>query len=214
MQSMYDMANALTRMWVLHGQSLPRAGDYKWSAHHLDHDCWVRCDGRSLSRVGCPALYDVLGTSFGAVDADSFTLPDLRGRVMGAVGSNAPLSTRVLGDSVGEELHQLTASEMPVHTHSGTTDASGTHTHSHNANGGAAGLMIANGQGTVTGYDSSAFEPNVETLPTALTINSAGSHTHPFTTGTAGSGNSHNNMQPTVFAGNAFIYSAVMRPLS
>lgn len=38
------------------------------------------CDGRSLNRSDYPALFAVIGTSFGSVSETTFNIPDLRGR--------------------------------------------------------------------------------------------------------------------------------------
>ena len=48
---------------------------------------WLTCDGASLLRSAYPALFAVLGTTYGAADGTHFTLPDYRGRV--PVGLNA-----------------------------------------------------------------------------------------------------------------------------
>lgn len=48
---------------------------------------WLTCDGASLLRSAYPALFAVLGTTYGAADGMHFSLPDYRGRV--PVGLNA-----------------------------------------------------------------------------------------------------------------------------
>jgi microcystin-dependent protein len=59
------------------------------------------------------------------------------------------------------------------------------HNHGSNAVGGTVGLITSNGQNTASiNLDVTTGEPNLYTSPQALTINNAGS------------GNSHNNMQP------------------
>ena len=59
----------------------PEIGDIKQSANPNDHNGWLICDGRSLIRADYAYLFSVIGTSFGSVDADTFRLPDARGRV-------------------------------------------------------------------------------------------------------------------------------------
>lgn len=69
------------------------------------------CDGSSYLRVDFPELYAVLDTVF-IVDADHFTVPDLRGKTVigaGGVYNNA--------DTGGEESHTLTTTEIPSHSH-------------------------------------------------------------------------------------------------
>lgn len=184
------------------------AGDLKYSVTNTDHNGWLKCDGRSISRESFPELFNAIGTSFGSVDSDSFNLPDCRGRVLGAIGQGTGLTNRILGSSTGSETHTLNTSQMPSHSHTGTTDSSGTHTHTSNANGGSLGLSSSDGNNTASGgLDFTSGEPNLYATPTALTINSSGAHTHTFTTSSVGGGNSFNIIQPTVFISNVFIFS-------
>jgi microcystin-dependent protein len=130
-------------------------------------------------------------------------------------------------DPSGTHIHSITDGG---HIHDGGTESSGVHTHTSNAIGGQGnyGLALADGNNTVEDTDSSQGELNVWTTPgaltinengahthnftsnintTGITINSNGSHTHDFTTNATGGGESHNNMQPTLFGGNIFILS-------
>lgn len=43
---------------------------------------WLECAGQSLARATYPALFAAIGTRFGSVDADHFTLPDGRGEFL------------------------------------------------------------------------------------------------------------------------------------
>lgn len=211
--------------------NLPNVGDLKWSVATQDSNRWLICDGRSLSRTSYLPLFNVIGTSFGSDSSDTFNLPDCRGRVMGAIGQGSDLSLRTLGEAVGEEKHELSISEMPshnhsgvtsssgVHNHTGTTNTTGSHTHTSNAVGGQGnyGLVLANGSNTVIDTDGSNGELNVWTTPFELIIDSNGDHSHTLnvnnngahthTISSQGSSLAHNNMQPTLFISNVFIYS-------
>jgi microcystin-dependent protein len=73
---------------------------------------WLLCDGSLHNIADWPALYAVLGTTFGGDGLTTFGVPDLRGRVpMGVAGSHP------LGQQLGEETHLLTLAEMPAHSH-------------------------------------------------------------------------------------------------
>lgn len=92
-------------------------------------------------------------------------LPKTLGRALAIAGSGAGLTTRNLGDTVGEETHTLTQAEMPSHSHSvGNQGALTVDT--------GAWCGISQGTSAASGGGS---------------------------TGNAGSGGAHNNMQPTSF---------------
>jgi microcystin-dependent protein len=91
-------------------------GEYKYSVRTEDFNGWLMCDGRSISRETYPALFDVVGTTFGSPDADHFNLPDFRGRLIAHTKDD-------LGVRVGEETHTLVSAEMPSHTHTGTANS-------------------------------------------------------------------------------------------
>ena len=182
-------------------------GDYKFSARTDDYLGWLICDGRTLDRDEYPALFEVVGTSFGNTTSTNFKLPDLRGRVVGGIGNGVDLTTRELGDAVGTERHTLSVEEMPSHNHGGNTSTNGNHTHTHNANGGSTGLAFKNGVATPSGLDNDGNELNLASTGT-LTINDAGDHAH--TISSEGDGESHENMQPTLFIGNMMIFAGVI----
>lgn len=95
------------------------------------------CDGSTYLRVDYPELYAALDTAF-IIDADTFVLPDLRGRFVvsvGTLGSN----TYNLGDIGGEASHTLTIDEMPSHAHTDTG-------HSHTTGNSLPGLALAPGE--------------------------------------------------------------------
>jgi microcystin-dependent protein len=92
---------------------------------------YALCDGRTLKIADCPALHAVIGGAFNtAPDANGnayaapaagyFRLPDMRGRFV--VGYNAAdADYNVLGRAGGKKRHQLTAAELPAHTHPAPT---------------------------------------------------------------------------------------------
>jgi microcystin-dependent protein len=159
---------------------------------------YLLCNGASLARASYPDLFSAIGTTFGSVDGASFSLPDFRGRSPLGVGQGAGLTNRTLAQQGGAETVTLATTEIPSHSHTGTTDSAGTHTHTSNAIGGQGnlGLVTADGNNTVTDTDGSLGELNVWTTPQALSINDNGAHTHTFTSNTTGDGGAHANMAP------------------
>ena len=75
---------------------------------------WILCDGSAVSRSTYSALFDTIGTDYGAGDGETtFNVPDLTGRV--AIGSSSNHPSASTG---GEEEHVLTVQEIPSHSHS------------------------------------------------------------------------------------------------
>merc|ERR1711871_1530984 len=95
---------------------------FSGSSDHLP-DKFKICDGARLSRTDYPQLFEVIGhaysTAGGNDESDVFYLPDLRGKVpLSSTPSGLlNISARNIGDSGGEEMHQLTFAEMPRHQH-------------------------------------------------------------------------------------------------
>lgn len=136
---------------------------------------WLTCDGASLLRTDYPDLFASIGTAFGAVDSTHFNIPDLQGRTAIGTGTGGGLSTRVLGDSLGEEVHVLTTAESASHSH---TDTGHTHTE---------GIAIPAVGAAIVGVPIPSAVPSVGVTGVGF----AG------IANTGGDG-SHNNMQPSL----------------
>jgi microcystin-dependent protein len=75
---------------------------------------WALCNGQLMQINQNQALFSILGTNYGGDGRVTFALPDLRGRV--PVHTGGPIGA-VVGGAGGEELHTVTQTEMPAHTH-------------------------------------------------------------------------------------------------
>lgn len=79
---------------------------------------WLECDGSVHLISDYPLLYDALPSRYqNAGGTDSFTVPDLRGRMRRTIEP----ASQVLGYTAGEEGVRLTTAEMPRHSHGITT---------------------------------------------------------------------------------------------
>lgn len=170
-------------------------GDYKYSARADDFQGWLKCDGRTLDRTSYAALFEVIGISFGSTSGSSFKLPDFRGRVPGTIGSGIGLTSRSLGAVVGAETHTLTVNEIPSHSH-GVTDPGHSHTYLRNTNDQSTDDAFS----TEVAADQFDISGQTSTSVTGITINSTGG------------GLAHNNMQPTLFGGNVYIFAGILGP--
>ncbi len=159
---------------------------------------WLFCNGQAVSRTTYTDLFATIGTAYGPGNGvDTFNLPDLRGRVsagvdnMGGIGAAGRLTGLALTGTQGSQDHNITAGEMPSHTHSvsGTTGGqSQDHTHQYDKTTGTATAVVAAGGTFAT------------TTSTQNTGGTSQDHTHSFsaTSGSTGSGTAMNIVQPTL----------------
>ena len=83
------------------GGSGDHIGEIKLYAGNIEPTGWLKCDGRAISRIDYAALFDVIGTTYGAGDGSTtFNLPDMRDRFPVGAGSNYNLNSKGGEDSV------------------------------------------------------------------------------------------------------------------
>jgi microcystin-dependent protein len=78
---------------------------------------WAFCDGQLLPIQQNTALFSVVGTTYGGDGRTTFGLPNLRGRAPMHPGNGPGLSSRRVGEALGEESVSLTEAQMPNHSH-------------------------------------------------------------------------------------------------
>lgn len=84
--------------------------------------------GGTASRIINARMFAKIGTAFGTGDgATTFGLPDWRGRATVGSGQGTNLTNRTLGQTGGEETHQLSVGELAQHNHT-LTDPGHAHT--------------------------------------------------------------------------------------
>jgi microcystin-dependent protein len=147
---------------------------------------------------------DIAPNGWSLCDGSNGT-PDLRGRFILSMGQGSGLTNRIYGATGGAETHTLTTSEIPGHTHVGTTASNGAHTHSITDPGHTHTQTTINDDYNNSGANPPGFSAdsagsvtwnNINSATTGITVNSAGDHTHTFTSDSTGGGSAHNNMPP------------------
>ena len=73
---------------------------------------WAFCDGTQLQISQNPALFQLIGTTYGGNGTSTFALPDLRSRVPVHQGAGS-----VIGQVAGQENVTLTSAQLPSHSH-------------------------------------------------------------------------------------------------
>lgn len=78
---------------------------------------WAFCDGQIIPINQNPALFALIGTTYGGDGQTTMGLPGLQGRVPLHQGKGPGLSLRVMGESGGQENVTLNSSQIPSHNH-------------------------------------------------------------------------------------------------
>jgi microcystin-dependent protein len=144
---------------------------------------WHLCDGTLLSVSQYPALFALLGTTYGGNGTTTFGLPDLRSRLpMGkgtGVAGTTPLTPRTLGQNGGTETVALTPATMPLHTHNLNTAGVDASTPTVSST-----VTFANATGNNVNYLNAGVSAATQVSPA------------PATVGVTGADVAHSNMMP------------------
>lgn len=157
--------------------SEPFIGEIRMFAGNFEPQGWAFCDGQLLAISQNDALFSLLGTIYGGDGQTTFGLPDLRGRIPIHNGTGISLSSRVLGAKVGSESVMLTINQIPAHNH----DV-------------AANNFVGNSHGNA---ESVAFSSGTINRVYSTNLNNPQSFSS-TTIASAGGGQSHNNLMPSL----------------
>jgi len=169
---------------------------------------YLPCNGASIPVVSYPALFAIIGYTYGGAGAN-FNIPDSRGAASIGEGTGvyAGATARARGPGIiGLENHQLSNPELANHLHTAFTNSTFDHGHTI-PSGGAHTHNIGNrrggdddnipGCGNVT---DTYVNNSTGTTGSSHThgVAGAGGHGHAVTINTSGSNTPHNTMQPSL----------------
>lgn len=88
-------------------------GEIKMGGWNFAPYGWAMCNGQLMSIDQNPALFQLIGTTYGGDGITNFALPDLRGRLPVHQGTGY-----AMGQAAGSETVTLTIGQVPAHPHS------------------------------------------------------------------------------------------------
>ncbi|MDP3334786.1 MAG: tail fiber protein [Methylococcaceae bacterium] len=138
------------------GTDGPFVGQVSAFAGNFAPGGYAFADGSVLSIADNISLFSVIGTTYGGDGANTFALPDLRGRTIIGAGQGLGLTLHNIGDVVGAEQVTLNQQQMPIHTHTVVPNFSNTNP--------AGGILNQNGLST------SAVQP-IDNMQPSLALN-------------------------------------------
>lgn len=132
---------------------------------------WQYCNGALISIRSNPALFSILGTTYGGDGINTFALPNLAGRSVVGVGQSPGLSYYDFGEMTGTNSVTLTMANLPAHTH----NLSGNVVIPAYSDEGNAGTPANNVLAGKTGmYTNQGSDSTTKALPLALHVGVAG----------------------------------------
>jgi microcystin-dependent protein len=171
---------------------------------------YLLCDGAAVSRTTYSSLFATIGTTYGVGNnTTTFNLPNLQNRIPVGKGPDAEFDT--LGETGGAKAVSLAATNIPAHSHTGTTDAE-TQEHTHgfgtssdqgilNIHGAGSASVIAGGQGSGAGSGARTSYRSGGTNIAGATSYDAWVHTHSHSGTTGGRSATHNHTFTTSSVG-------------
>lgn len=84
---------------------------------------WALCNGALIPLRQNPALFSLIGTTYGGDGRTTFQLPNFTGRASSSQGTGPGLSPRNLGETYGDNNVTLALGEIPAHSHALATYA-------------------------------------------------------------------------------------------
>lgn len=92
-------------------------GEIRMAGFQFAPKGWAICNGQLVAISQNPALFAILGTTFGGDGVRTYALPNFQVLAPMAAGQGAGLSLRVQGDTGGEYNVALQIMQIPPHNH-------------------------------------------------------------------------------------------------
>ncbi len=102
----------------------PMLGEVRIFAGNFAPRGWAFCEGQLIAISQNPALFSLVGTTYGGDGRTTFGLPDLKGRVPAGVGRGAGLQNISWGQRGGFDFPILSSNQMPQHKHAAVISGS------------------------------------------------------------------------------------------
>jgi microcystin-dependent protein len=176
-------------------QGVPSGAVMAWPTNTAPNG-WLLCYGQDVSRTTYSTLYAAIGTTYGSNDSTTFTLPDLRGRVIAGKddmgGAAAGVMTdygTTLGGTGGSEHVALTESELAAHRHLAVKDGS------RGPTGGYTALTSSN---SIIRYSIDPDYSQPQENATSYSLEGISGDADIGLTSQTGTGQAHENTQPTM----------------
>jgi microcystin-dependent protein len=96
----------------------PFLGEIKLVAFGYPPNGWALCNGQTLPINQYPALFSLMGTTFGGNGTTTFQLPNLQGMVIVHQGTSPAKWDYTMGHIGGLTDVALNAEQIPLHSHS------------------------------------------------------------------------------------------------
>lgn len=95
----------------------PFFGEVRLLAFNYAPEGWAYCNGQAINISQNPALYSLVGTTYGGDGKTTFKLPNMMGKAPIGSGSGPNLTSRQAGGTYGSGLVSLTSSQVAPHHH-------------------------------------------------------------------------------------------------
>jgi microcystin-dependent protein len=105
--------------------SQPFIGEIRCFGFQFAPASWAFCDGQLMAIDQNPALYSILGTTFGGNGTTTFGLPNLQGAAPMHWGNGPGGFNTTIGQPLGTPMVTVTIAQTPAHAHTITAQELG-----------------------------------------------------------------------------------------